>query len=308
MKLTRLNELIEDGEVVKGTWELLPGHTLGYRGRNTGEEYRFKAPVIAAEPDAIVAAATVRQNDQTVVTRILKLTGRWKTDGKNRLVFEAERAGGKTDQLTLTGTWKLGDANEIIHTYRSEASAAERRAAARSGRTVRRDKTRELIFRGRWELSEKNHITYLMEGSSDSAFRFRGAFGTPSILAKKGEIRFSIGAEAAGRTRAAARSPKGVQTVTFFGSWKIGRDWALNFELDEGLGRRKRVFRFGADWTYQKGRTLSAQLKNERGRPLGVELVWTRAFALARGEGEIFARIGRSFEETRAEAGGRLRW
>lgn len=292
MKLTRLNELIEDGEVVKGTWELLPGHTLGYRGRGTDEEYRFKAPIIAAEPDAIVAAATVRQDGQTVVTRILKLTGRWKADGKNRLVFEVERAGGKTDQLTLSGTWKLSDANEIVYTHRS----------------ARRDKTRELIFKGRWELSEKNHITYLMEGSSDSAFRFRGAFGTPSIFAKKGEIRFSIGAEAAGRTRAAARRPKGVQTVTFFGSWKIGRDWAVNFELDEGPGRRKRVFRFGADWAYQKGRTLSAQLKSEGGRPLGVELVWTRALALARGEGELFARIERSLEETRGEVGGRLRW
>lgn len=307
MKLTKLNELIEDGEVVKGTWELLPGHMLGYRGRDKDEEYRLKAPIIAVEPDAIVAAATVRQDDQTVVTSILKITGRWKTDGKNRLVFEAERALGKTDRLTLTGTWKLNDANEIVYSYQSNLTVSQKKSARRAGHAARRDRVHQLVFKGGWELTQKNQITYVLEADTDSAFRFRGAFQTPSILAKSGEIRFVIGAEAAGKARTRAAG-KGVQTVTFFGSWKFGRDFALNFELNEGPGRRKRVLKFGADWTYQKGRTLSANLRNQRGERLGFELVWTQSFALARGEGEVFARLERTAVESSGEAGARLRW
>lgn len=301
MKLTRLNDLIEDGEIVKGSWELGPGHTLGYRGEGRDQEFRLKAPIIAVEPDAIVFAATARQDDQTVITRTLKLTGRWKTDGKNRLVFEAERARGKTDRLTLTGTWKLNDSHDIAYSYRSEPVSGPRRSA-------RRGETHELVFKGAWEITGKNEISYVLQADTDSAFRFRGAFGTPSILAKKGEIRFMIGAEAAGAASPARRGQGGVRTVTLFGSWKFGRDLALKFELDEGPGRRKRVLRFGADWSYRKERTLSARLKSERGKPLGVELVWTRSFALSRGEGELFARVERSLEETRAEAGGRLVW
>ncbi|MBP9733613.1 MAG: hypothetical protein KBD07_04480, partial [Candidatus Omnitrophica bacterium] len=179
-----------------------------------------------------------------------------------------------------------------------------------------RDRVHQLVFRGAWELTQKNQITYVLEADTDSAFRFRGAFQTPSILAKSGEIRFVIGAEAAGKAAALRRrgagrtraAGKGVQTVTFFGSWKFGRDFALKFELDEGPGRRKRVFKFGGDWTYLKGRTLSANLRNERGKQLGFELLWTRSFALARGDGEIFARIERTAAETAGEAGARLRW
>jgi hypothetical protein len=316
VKLTRLNDLIEDGEPVAGTWELLPGHTLGYRGKERDEEYRVKAPLIAAEPGALVAAATVRQDDQTVITRILKLSGRWRSDDRNRLVFEAERARGRTDQLTLTGAWTLNDTNEIVYTYRSEASAAARAAAKRSARPVRRDRVQQIVFKGAWEITGDRHITYRMQGGSDSGFTFRGAFQTPSTLAKKGEVRFSLGAEISGRSgtkrdtsgRAAGRGPAGVRTITFFGSWKLGRDLSLSFELDRGPASRKQAFRFGAEWAYAKGRTAAVQLTTARGEPIGAELLLTRARMTAWGEAEFFARLERSAAEARAEAGARFRW
>ena len=300
MKLTRLNDLIEDGEVVAGTWEILPGHTLGYRGKERDDEYRIKAPIIAAEPGALVAAATVRQDDQTIITRILKLSGRWRSDDENRLVFEAERARGRTDQLTLTGTWSLNDANEIIYTHRSTL----------------RDRTHQIVFKGVWEISGDRHITYRMQGDSDSGFTFRGAFQTPSVLAKKGEVRFSLGAEASGRFRArrgasgraAVRGPAGVRTITFFGSWKLGRDLALNFELDRGPASRKQTFRFGAEWTYAKKGAVAVKLTTAHGEPLGAELVLTRARMTSWGEAAFFARLERSVMESRAEAGARLSW
>lgn len=315
MKLTRLNDLIEDGEPIAGTWELLPGHTLGYRGRERDEEFRIKAPLIAAEPGALVAAATVRQDAQTVTTRILRLLGRWKSDDRNRLVFEVERARGRTDRLTLSGAWTLNDTNEIVYTYRSDASPSARAAAKRSGRPVLRDRTHQIVFKGVWEISGDRQITYRIQGGSGSGFTFRGAFQTPSVLAKKGEVRFSLGAEASARSgteRAVpgrgGRGPAGVRTVTFFGSWKLGRDLSLSFELDRGPASRKQAFRFGAEWAYAEGRAVAVSLTTARGEPVGTELLLTRARMTAWGEAEFFARLERSALEARAEAGARFRW
>jgi len=40
MKLTSLNELIDEGETVKGAWELDENHELAYRARGQEEEVR----------------------------------------------------------------------------------------------------------------------------------------------------------------------------------------------------------------------------------------------------------------------------
>lgn len=317
--MKRFADLPLDGKPVKGSWELLPNHEVGYRAEGRGGEIRFKAPIVAVEPDALVVVATVRQDDQTVVTRTVRIAGRWKSDQKNRITFEFEKTGGRTDVLTFTGTWKLNDAHEIVYSYRSEALQTRVRTGA--GRTAGRKTAQEITFRGFWELSDKRHLTYVLSADADSAFRFRGAFQTPSIFAKKGEIRFQIGAEvtgtAAGRTKAraagqagranrSAGEPAGHPTVvTLFGAWKLGRDLALSFELDQP-GSRKQVLRFGGEVKFAGPRTLSVNLRSERGTPLGVELLLTREFA--GGDGELFARLARSSRESLVEAGGRLRF
>lgn len=85
----------------------------------------------------------------------------------------------------------------------------------------------------------------------------------------------------------------------------MGRDLSFTFELDQP-GTRKSVMRFGAEVAIAGPRTLSVNLRSERGKPLGVELVLTREFF--KGDGELFARIARSAEESLVEAGGRMRF
>lgn len=282
-RLTRFNELIENGETLKGSWELLPNHELGYRAAGRSEEIRYRMPIVAAAPDALVAAWTAAQDDQTVVTRTVKLTGRWKTDGRNRLVFEVERTGGRTDRLVMTGTWKLNEDQEIVYSW---------------------DRKNEIVFRGTWRIADRRHLVYSLGGDSESAFRFRAALQTPSILAKKGEMRFQIGAEAAGRVRGRGGRP-GSRTVTLFGTWKVSRDLAVSFELDRPGGRRT-VLRFGGEFRLGDPNTIAVNLRSERGKPLGAELVLTRQ--IFAGDGELFGRIALEAPERRIEAGGRFRW
>ena len=101
MKLTRLNELIREGETIKGSWELDENHALTYRVRGKEEEVKLKGTIISAEPGTLVAAVTEKQTSGTIVTSTVQLTGTWKVDPKNRIVFEVEKENGKKDKLTF---------------------------------------------------------------------------------------------------------------------------------------------------------------------------------------------------------------
>jgi len=285
MKLTRLGQLLDNMEGTKGHWELTPNHEIQYKSDKKDEEFKFKGSLIAAEPDALVISVTERQSDQKVVTRIAKLQGAWRLDPKNRIVFEVEKEGGKKDVLTFKGTWHIGKNNEIIYTFEQFDL---------KGRTK---KTQELIFTGYWDISDKHRLTYWLSGDSDSAFRFRGAFQTKSILAKKGEIRYQVGVEVNGRHTA--------QDITLFGKWKYSRDLSLSFEIEYEDGKKKAIT-FGGEYALNGNHSIIVNLKTEEGKPLGIELILTKDF-FGR-DGQAFVRLAKSLEESRIEAGMRFRW
>ena len=107
MKLNKLNQLLEDDQIVKGHWDLGPNHELQYRAEGLDEEIKLKGSLIAAEPDALVFAVTERQSDQKVTTKIARLTGAWSLDQKNRIIFLVEKEKSKNDTLTFKGEWEV---------------------------------------------------------------------------------------------------------------------------------------------------------------------------------------------------------
>ncbi len=284
MKLTKLNQLLEDGRVTKGNWEITPNHIVQYRCEGKDEEIKFKGSLIAAEPDALVISVTQRQSDQKTVTSLAKLSGAWKVNLKNQIVFEVQKESGKKDVLTFRAGWSVGNNHEIIYTYEQESQK-------RGAKT-----TQELVFKGYWDIWEKNRLTYYLGAGSDSAFRFRGTFQTKSILAKKGEIRYQVGVEVRGK--------RTIQAVCLFGAWKVSRELALNFEIQ--YQDRKRAITFGGDYNLGNSRQINVNLKSEEGEPLGVEIILTKE--IFRGDGQLFIRLQRSLQESVIEAGGRVKW
>ena len=285
MKITSLNELIEEGKKLKGRWRLGRDGELQYKSAGKDEEIRLKVPLVAAEPEALVASLTERQSDQSSTTRLVKLTGAWKADARNRLVFEVERESGKNDVLTFEGLWQTNKNQQIV--YRVRRTALNRRT----------QQTDELLFRGFWDLSERNRLTYVLSGDSDSAFRFRGAFQTKSILAKAGEIRYQLGVEASGR--------RTLRTITLFGRWLVSKDLGLSFETESADGIRRSML-FGGDFRLNNRNQISVSLKHRDGTRLGVELVLTRD--TLDGDGNVFLRLRKSLEESRIEAGAGFVW
>ena len=69
---------------------------------------------------------------------------------------------------------------------------------------------------------------------------------------------------------------------------------------------RKKSIAFGGSYSVTDSRTISVQLKNETGSPLGVEVILTQD--LFGKDGQAFVRLRKSLGESRAEAGMRLQW
>ena len=285
MRITTLNELVVDGKRQKGRWKLGRNGDLSYSVAGKEEETRIKAPLVSAEPDALVASVTARQSDQKITTTMIRLSGAWRTDARNRLVFDVERESGVKDELTFQGAWELSGRQEIVYRLR------------RTALKTRTKNERTLIFRGFWDLSEKHRLTYSLSGASESAFRFRGTFQTKSILAKTGEIRYQIGIEAEGRRR--------LRTVTLFGKWLVSKDLGISFESEAGDGIRRTML-FGGEFRLDARGRISVALKHRGGSPLGVELVLTRD--LFEGNGNVSIRLQKNLQESRIETGAKIAW
>ncbi len=285
MKLTRLNQLLEDDEVVKGNWELTPNHKLFYRAKGEDEEIKLEGDLIAVEPGALVFSVTEKQTDQKIVTSLYKLSGTWKLSPKNQITFDIQKETGKSDKLTFQGTWDIDENHEIIYTYE---------------RSVLKTKTKEtqsLTFKGTWDITDKNCLTYYVGGDSDNALQFKGTFQTQSILAKEGEIRYQIGVEV-------NKKPK-TKIITLFGKWILSRDLILNFEIEYDDGKRKSIS-FGGTYSLNDSTDITVDLKSESGKPLGVEVILTKD--IFNKDGQAFVRLQETLEESSVEAGMTFQW
>ncbi len=269
----------------KGRWELTSGHEIRYKSEKKDEEFDFKVSLVAAEPDALVLSLTQRQSNQKVVTKIAKLAGAWRLDPKNRIVFEVEKESGKNDVLTFKGAWQVDKAHQIIYSYQQTDLKTKRKIA------------RELVFAGFWDLSERNRLTYRLGTNSDSAFRFRGAFQTKSILAKKSEIRYQAGVEVNGKHK--------IREIILFGKWKLSRTLGLSFEIEYEDGRKEAI-RFGGEYSLNKDSQIAVNLKSRKGDSLGVEVLLTKD--IFGNDGQAFVRLVKSVQESRIEAGIGAKW
>ena len=286
MRINRLNELIHRGNVIKGRWKLGPHDTIAYQAARDGDErVNFETELIAFEPGLLVLGVTQKKNRTDFETTLVKLRGHWKSNDKNQLTFEAQRESGKRDILTFQGAWKLNRSHEIVYKLRKTRLKTKTR------------QTQVLTLKGHWDLTGKNRLVYYVGGESAEALRFRGAFQTQSVLAKKGEIRYQLGAEFRGRKR--------FKTVVLFGTWKFSRTRELFFEVEYGAGVRKKIH-FGGAVLMRPDAKFEVLLTLRGGEPLGVELIFTRN--LPKENKQLFVRLKKTAEESALEAGVVLKW
>ncbi len=309
MRYKKITDLIRDAETAEGSWELSPTHEIAYRERRRGDkEATIKGSLVAAEPDALVTSVTTKESETCTVTGLVKLVGKWELDEKNRITFSVKRGLARYDKLTFQGAWEVNDNFQVTYSFNVKQVLEGTRKSRRRVTKV----AQELVFEGHWDLSDKNCLSYLIGVDSDSAFRFLGTFGTTTILAKKGEIRYQVGIEY--KTARGARK-RLTRTITLFGKWKLSDDLALSFELESADGRKTEL-RFGTELSLDdlQGRGLRALLPDAvsvslvcaSGKPLGIELVLTKDFFA--GDVQTFVRFRESLQEAAVEAGIKIPW
>lgn len=285
-KIESLNALMNSRKT-RGRWQLDKHHRLLYvYDEDTKQgEIGLEAALVAAEADALIAAVSERQKNGKTVTRTARLEGTWRANEKNQLEFEIERSSGANDVLTFRGAWKLGKSQEIIYTWRKTVL----KTRARSLET--------LTFRGWWDVTKDHRLTYTLQGASDETFRFAGTFQTRSILAKKGELRYQLGASLEGRRRG--------RVLTLFGKWKLSTALELVFEIDCADGRAHEM-RFGAEFEIAKNFSVAARMTARDGEPLGTEIIFSKEFLKSGAQG--FIRLRKTLRESAVEAGVTVPW
>lgn len=315
MRFTKFSTLQNEAQSLKGKWKLSSGHELTYRERGQKKAASIKGTLVKAEPGALVVAVTVKEDEKRSSTGLVKLTGKWQLDSKNRITFFVKKPftiseGGKKrtswDKLTFQGMWEVDKNNEIVYFYETQEVLKGRGKARRKVRKTKH----KLTFRGKWEISKKNSLAYTLAVDSESVFRVRGTFQTHNIHAKRKEIRYQIGIE---YKAAHGRLKRVKQTIKLFGKWKVSRSLALSFKIQHS-GNRKSVLRFGAQFELAKFKKnipafpdkVVVNLVSRTGRPLGIELILTKDFF--KGDAQGFLRFRKSFKETAVEAGLTVAW
>ena len=276
-------------EMQLGKWSLTPNHDLKLTfAQEQGQPFRknltLTGNIISVDANELVFAARARTDEGIESIRLLKLGGVWRADDQNRLTFLVKKGRKEEEPLTFEGAWELGEHHEILYRYQKKDLATG-------------VKTEELLsFRGVWDIDEKDQLTYRLDLSGKSRFDFQATVQSPSLLERKGEIRYQVGIRFSGQKTL-------LREVVLFGKWKVSKDLSLSFEIEYEEGRRHALFFKTAYRVGEKDEIIFA-LKDRRGVGLGIEVTFTRSFF--EGEGKAFLRFYQDAVESRIEGGLRL--
>jgi hypothetical protein len=247
----------------QGRWKLDDNHDLeldlaqSHSGLSGGK-ITLKGEVICARGDILAFELRSQDPSGRKEFRVLELSGSWRADESNNIVFWVDKKGG-ADGLKFGSSWKLDEKHQITCTY----DKTDLITGAREAKSVN--------FSGFWQIASDNILTYLFSTGSKSRFDFRAQIETPNLYPQEGKIKFRLGAGMKqGR-------PSPAKIVTFYGGWKFSRDLGLVFEMDYG-GGRLRSWEFGADINLTRRDRIELSLVDPERKPLRVSVTFSHRF------------------------------
>ena len=267
-----------------GTWGLTHDHELALSVRESDARERqtlhLKGALVQAQANALVFALR-REEETEGASEQLTISGRWAADAQNRLTFLVDKADGSEDRLTLQGGWELGPHHELLYRYRQRAASEER----------------TLLFNGAWDITSADRLVYRLSGSDDSAFEFKAALQSPSLLASDRRVVYQVGIGlSGGKTHR--------QRVTLFGAWKLNRDRSVSFDIPYADGRIQAI-RFEGSTSLGPRNRLKVELSTGRREPLGLTVTFTKELVP---DVNLFLRLRKDAEDTSAIGGIQVRF
>jgi hypothetical protein len=287
----RLVNDVPEHLMLKGKWGIDKDHNLTFTLRKTEtqsgkERLLFKTELVKAKARALIFSFGTEGKAGTHKWRLLQLKGKWNADKYNRLRFLVKRLKTTSDTLTLQGSWNV-DHNTLVYTYKTVSLKTKKK------------QTRTLRFQGYWEINSRNRVTYILDTKNKSLFSFRVYLQTPSLVGKKGVIKYRVGIGIKG-----SRLYK-TETITLYGVWKLQRKIGLSLQMDYADGKTKEV-RFGAFARPESKTKISFDLKSRDGKDLGISVTFTKTFL--KNNAEWFLRAAREGKHSRFEWGITIPW
>jgi len=239
-----------------------------------GNRLVFKGDLIDASGNELVFSIETKQG-----ISLLKFSGAWQADKRNRFTFHIASEEGAASVLIFQGAWVVNEQNEITYTYTRTPLGSKEKIK------------NSIVLKGYWNISQKNRLSYVLSEELNSRFDLKVSFEE----AKKGSLCYALGV---------AYAP-GKKLVTLVGTWKIDKGAGLLFEMEYSEGRVKTII-FGASVTWTDGCLLELKLKNESGADLGMEVSLTKQFFA--GQGEAFIKALSCGKEMSIVGGLGFRW
>jgi hypothetical protein len=273
----------------KGKWSLTDEHelrlTMDKSGRETfGDRITLQGEILDADEGSLSFAITTKTNTGAQSTYVLNLSGSWKADENNRLSFYVNKENGPHDILAFNGAWQVNKDHQIVYQYEKARLLRKKR------------ESHALILKGYWDIKDRLRISYLLSGSTDSAFNFTATAG----IFKEDYIEYKLG------IGTVSKAKPSVRTITLFGEWKLEKDIGLVFEIKYEDGKARAIV-FGADARLTDNDTVAFSLKNSiENTDMGVALELSRK--ILKGDGEAFLRLLGSRGESAIYAGAAWRW
>lgn len=266
------NQLVVNRNVVlDGTWSLTKDHDLcltfdGTQDTDFGDKVILEGTIKDVSANELSFEVTNRTDPDKIKTETVALSGVWKADENNKLIFKVKKESGRHDVLTFNNTWVIDEKNRIIYNYEKASLVFKKKEKS------------QLVFKGTWDITKENRLYYELSESSDSGFDFK--VGT-SILEKnqiKGKI--MVGANE--------------NDFAITGLWKVSKELGLTFEVNYDDNQFKPII-FGGDIQLNDNDKLSIKFGN------GVDVKLTQD--ILNGKADFFTAVHSGPDEDKAEWG-----
>lgn len=286
----RQEHRISERITLKGEWGIDVNQNLLFTLRKTqtqsgGERLLLKSKIVQAKANYLVFSLDTQGKSGTHSLRLLQLNGRWQADKYNRLQFLVKRIE-TSDTLTFQGSWQVKN-NSLTYTYR------------KTSLTTTTKHTHFLRFKGYWQINKPNRLTYILDTKEDSSFVFKAYLETPSLIGKRGVIKYRIGIGLKGSGLFKT------ETIILYGVWKLHRKTGLSFDIDYGEGRVKAI-NFGAFVRVNKKDKITFKLRSKEKQNLGISVDLNHSFL--KNSADWFLKVLAENKHPRLEWGITIPW
>ncbi len=261
----------------KGKWEFTKNHELIFTPAQK-DNVTLKGEIIAVDGNNLVLELKGYNRWSLVSLRTWKLSGKWYVDKENRICFSVKN--NQTHrEFIFENKWEIGENQQIVYRYIKYDLVTKKKIA------------QQIEFRGAWKLFTGEKLVYLLEGSDNSSFEFKAQLESGTMYPQEGKIKFRLGS---GIKKTNSRA----QVICFYGEWKLGAKFGVNFEVDSKKGKPQ-IFTFGAKARIAPNKELVLSLSDKKSKPLGLDLALNSSF-LKRNEAKAFLRLKNLLEKDRA--------